>query len=308
METLINLESFVQSAQLGSFSAAGRRLGLTPAAVSRNVARLEANLGVQLFFRSTRQLTPTEAGARFLAEMQGPLAALQGAIGEAAAARQEPAGVLRMSLSPGFGVDHILPLLPSFRARCPQVTVDWRFENRPVDLVAEGIDLAIGGGFPLGDGIVARALAPAHLVAVAAPGLLADDMVAEHPDDLAGLPAVILQVPGAAAPRPWQFRDGAGNAALARPEPVATFNDPGACVRAAALGIGIALVAVPDALVFLETGALQRLVPRWHVDLGHINLYHAGRRHMPGKTRAFIDHLTAALAEQRLAQRFSAAV
>src|SRR5215468_4484115 len=104
METLANLESFVRSAELGSFSEAARRLGLTPAAVSRNVARLEANLGLRLFQRSTRHLGLTEAGERFLGEVRGGLESIQGAIASAAGAAKEPAGILKVSMAVGFGL------------------------------------------------------------------------------------------------------------------------------------------------------------------------------------------------------------
>src|ERR1700741_4733211 len=114
METLANLESFVRSAEAGSFSAAARRLGLTPAAVSRNVAMLERNLGVRLFQRSTRKLTLTEAGERFLHAIRDNLEGLQAAIADIATDRGEPAGVLKVSMGLNFGVDYILPLLPAF--------------------------------------------------------------------------------------------------------------------------------------------------------------------------------------------------
>src|SRR5436309_13690585 len=115
METLANLESFVRSAETRGFSMAARRLSLTPAAVSRNVAMLERNLGMRLFHRSTRKLTLTEAGERFLHAIRGNLEELQVAIASVATDRGEPAGVLKVSLSLTFGVDDILPLLPPSR-------------------------------------------------------------------------------------------------------------------------------------------------------------------------------------------------
>ena len=117
METLANLESFVKSAEAGGFSAAARRLSLTPAAVSRNVAMLERNLGIRLFQRSTRKLILTEAGERFLQAIQGSLEELQASIANTATDRGEPAGVLRVSLSLSFGVDYIVSLLPDFLKR-----------------------------------------------------------------------------------------------------------------------------------------------------------------------------------------------
>src|SRR4030081_386848 len=117
METLANLESFVRSADTGSFSITARRLSLTPAAVSRNVAMLERNLGVRLFHRSTRKLTLTEARERFLQAIGDNLEELQASIAGVATDRGEPAGVLKVSLGLTLGADYILPLLPGFLKR-----------------------------------------------------------------------------------------------------------------------------------------------------------------------------------------------
>src|SRR5260370_2343981 len=172
METLASLESFVRSAESGSFSTAARRLSLTPAAVSRNVATLERNLGVRLFYRSTRKLTVTEAGERFLHAIRDNLEGLQASIADVATDRGEPAGQLKVSMGLSFGVDYIVPLLPEFLRRYPKVHPDWRFESRQVDLIAEGLDAAIGGGIELAPGGVSRPPAPLHILSVSAPGLL----------------------------------------------------------------------------------------------------------------------------------------
>src|SRR4030081_76651 len=129
METLANLESFVRSAETGSFSTTAQRLSLTPAAWSRNVAMLERNLGVRLFQRSTRKLTLTEAGERFLHAIRDDLEGLQAAIGSVATDRGEPAGVLRVSMSLNFGAEYVLPLLPAFLARYPGIRPDWKIET-----------------------------------------------------------------------------------------------------------------------------------------------------------------------------------
>src|ERR1700745_4029453 len=164
MEKLADLASFVRSAETGGFSAAARRLTLTPAAVSRNVAMLERNLGVRLFHRSTRKLTLTEARARLLHAVRDNLDGLQGAIASIATDRGEPAGVLRVSLGLTFGVDYILPLLPEFLRNYPDIRPHWQFESRQVDLIAEGFDAAIGGGTELVPGLVSRTLAPLHII------------------------------------------------------------------------------------------------------------------------------------------------
>lgn len=144
MQPLSHLESFVQSAQAGSFSAAARLMGLTPAAVSKNVARLEASLSVRLFQRSTRSLTLTEGGQRLLAQVGPPLTALADAVDHAAEAEQQPAGTLKVSMGQAFGRAYLVPLLTEFLQRYPAIQPDWRFENRQVDLIGEGFDAGIG--------------------------------------------------------------------------------------------------------------------------------------------------------------------
>lgn len=137
METLANLESFIRSAEHGSFSEAARRLALTPAAVSRNVAMLERSLGVRLFHRSTRRLSLTEAGEAFRAAIGGNLDGIQAAIASISQEDGDPLGTLKVSLPPTFGITHILPLLRGFLDRYPRIRPEWHFENRAVDIVAE---------------------------------------------------------------------------------------------------------------------------------------------------------------------------
>jgi DNA-binding transcriptional LysR family regulator len=172
MEPLNHLESFVQSAEGGSFSAAARRLGLTPAAVSKNVARLEARLGVRLFQRSTRRLTLTEGGERFLAQIGPALATLQEAVAGIDTDDGQPAGTLKVSMGQAFGREHVLPMMGDFLARYPAILPDWHFDNQQVDLVGEGFDAAIGGGIELSAGLVARELSRIHVVAVASPAYM----------------------------------------------------------------------------------------------------------------------------------------
>src|SRR5258708_19014534 len=193
METLANLESFVRSAESGSFSATARLMSLTPAAVSRNVAILERNLGVRLFHRSTRKLTLTEAGERFLHAIRGNLEELQASIASVATDRGEPAGVLKVSMGLTFGVDYIVPLLPEFLKRYPKVRPDWQFESRQVDLIAEGLDAAIGGGIELAPGGVSRPPAPLHNVAVAPPAYLTSRALSFHPARLGAVDGLALR-------------------------------------------------------------------------------------------------------------------
>ncbi|WP_027132765.1 LysR family transcriptional regulator [Geminicoccus roseus] len=305
MQTLAKLEAFVQSARHGSFSEAARRLSLTPAAVSRNVALLERDLGVRLFHRSTRRLTLTEAGERFRLAVAGPLDGIQAAIAGAAAEGGEPGGTLKISLPPTFGLDHVLPLLPGFLARHPRIRPEWHFENRQVDLAAEGYDAAIGGGFDLAPGIVARTLAPAHLVAVVSPGYLQGRAPPADPAGLGALDGIVMRSLQTGRIRHWTLRDAAGLEMPALLRETLVFNDPAAMREAALLGLGVAMLAVPDVLGALESGRLVRLAPRWYADAGRISVYFASRSLLPAKTRLFVDWLASAFRAQRLAERFA---
>lgn len=305
MESLANLESFVRSANSGSFSAAARALALTPAAISRNVATLEKHLNVRLFHRSTRKLLLTPEGERFLHAIQGSLGSLQSAIADMAADREEPSGTLRISVSPSFGVDYVLPLLPGFIARHPRVDIDWRFEMRRVDLIGEGLDAAIGNGLDLSPGVVARQLAPAHMIAVASPGYFGDRELPQTPQQLAGLDGVMMRSVQTGRVHRWQMRNRRGEEQLAEVRERFVFNDPDAIARAAVLGMGVALVPVPHVLPELEQGRLLRLLPQWHVEAGVICLYYANKRLLPARTRVFIDYLAEAFVGLELGTRFA---
>ncbi|MGO6739715.1 LysR family transcriptional regulator [Rhizobium ruizarguesonis] len=305
METLANLESFVRSAELGSFSSAARRLGLTPAAVSRNVGALEGNLKLRLFQRSTRSLTLTEAGERFLLSIRDHLDSLQGAISEASNEQSEPSGVLKLSMSPTLGIGYILPLLPEFMQRYPMIRPEWMFENRQVDLIAEGYDAAIGGGFELTPGIIARALAPAHIIPVASPGYMGDRVRPHDPSGLRELDGIVMRSMRTGRIHQRQMCNLAGDEQPAALKETIIVNDPAAMRSAALLGLGVAMIAKADALGYLESGELIRLIPAWYADAGPISIYYASRTLLPSKTRVFIDFLTEVFQRERWPERFA---
>ncbi|OWQ47931.1 LysR family transcriptional regulator [Roseateles noduli] len=303
METLANLESFVQSAEAQSFSGAARRLGLTPAGVSRNVAKLEANLGVQLFRRSTRKLSLTEAGERFLAGISDGLEGIKTAISEVGQAADEPSGTLRVTMPPGFGSDYILPLLPGFLKLYPRILIDWHFENRRVDLISEGFDVGIGGGFELSPGVVARELARIHVVAVASPAYLRGKATPKDPLDLEEWDWIGMRSVQQGRVRSRSLRNRSGREVKFETAPRIALNDPDAVARAVAMGLGITLMSMPHAAPLLKTGAIQRVLPGWFWDDGPISMYYSGQKKLlPAKTRSFIDHVTGQFKEKRIAE------
>ncbi|WP_226648287.1 LysR family transcriptional regulator [Microbulbifer variabilis] len=291
METLGNLTSFVRAAEALNFSEAARRLGVSAAAVSKNVARLESNLGTRLFHRSTRRLTLTEAGERFYAEVADSLDNIQAAIARLDEVRQIPAGRLRVSLSPSFGMTHVLPLLAEFKHRYPEVVPDWHFENRRVDLIAEGFDAAISGAVELVPGVVARELFKLHLVAVASPAFLKVNPLPQVPHDLATLDGIVVRSTYSGRLRSWTLQHSDGTTCDVSLRPSVIMNDPEAICRCAVMGLGVTLAPMDCAYTWLQRGELVRLLPDWHVDLGAVVVYYSGQKLLPSKTRVFIDFL-----------------
>ncbi|MCQ4313310.1 LysR family transcriptional regulator [Pseudomonas stutzeri] len=305
METLAGLDCFVRSAEAGSFAEAARRLGITPAAVGKSVAKLEASLGVRLFQRSTRSLTLTEAGERFLHEVRASLGSIQRAVANLASAAGQPAGVLKVSMGVTFGRDYVVPMLGDFLQRYPAITPDWHFDNSPVDLISQGFDAAISGAMELSPGVVARKLAPAHRVLVASAGYLDAHPLARVPSDLAQHAGILVRSPQTGRVRRWTLRNRSNAEAAIELPARMTMTDPDAACRAADMGLGIALVSLPHALPYLDQGSLSRVLPDWYVDAGHIAVYFSAHTLLPAKTRAFVDCLVEHFKAQNLAERFS---
>ncbi|MNX91158.1 HTH-type transcriptional regulator DmlR [compost metagenome] len=306
METFSSIECFVRSAEVGSFAEAARRLSLTPAAVGKSVAKLEARLGVRLFQRSTRSLTLTEAGQLFLGEVSASLHTIQNAVANLASAGGQPAGTLKVSMGTVFGCLYIVPMLGEFLRRFPAINPDWHFDNRQVDLIGQGFDAAIGGGFELPQGVVARRLSPAHRVLVATQDYLETHAAISEPDDLKHHDGILIRSPQTGRVRSWQLTHRNQQHSPLTLKARMTMSDSEAACATAAQGLGIALVSMPFAAGYLETGRLQRVLPDWYIDDGYTSIYYAEHKLLPGKTRAFVEFVIEQFAERGLGQRFSA--
>lgn len=305
IDPFAHLDSFVHSAEAGSFSAAARRLGLSPAGVSKNVARLEASLGVRLFQRSTRKLALTEEGEQFLREVGPAWHRIAEAIEVVREGAGQPSGLLKVALAPAVGRMHVVPLLEEFHRLYPAVVPDLHFENRQVDLIAEGFDVAIGGGVELTQGVVARELARVRLLVAAAPGYLEAHAAPTHPDGLAAHDGIARRSIRSGRLQSWTLRTDDGQEAAAEFRPVAVFDDPEAMARAAAAGLGVAVLPAPHARPLLASGELVRILPEWYVEAGPLFLYYSSRKLLPAKTRVFVDFVAARFRELGLAREFT---
>ena len=159
------------------------------------MAKLEQLLGVRLFQRSTRSLSLAEAGRQFLAESADSLAQIQAAMANLATAQGRSTGTLKISPAPSFGCNYVVPMIAGFMEQYPQIVPDLRFSNRAVDLVSEGFDVSIGGGFELSPSLVARELAPAHLILLVSRDYLERCPPISKPTDLARHSGVLIRSP-----------------------------------------------------------------------------------------------------------------
>jgi len=285
------LDAFIATADEGSFSAAARRMGLTPAAVSKSVGQLETRLGVRLFQRSTRSLALTTDGERLYGQVRLPWREIGDALTDLRQGAGKPAGTLKVALAHTVGREFFLPLLGEFVRRYPEVVPDLHFDNRQVDIVAEGFDVAIGGGIALNDGLIARELARLRIVLVASPAYLKAHRAPTHPQDLARHRGLLRRSLATGRLVPWALKNGQGEELIASVRPVMVLDDPEAMARAAATGMGIAMLPLPHALPQLESGALVRVLREWYGQTRPLSIYYTSRKLVPAKVRVFVDYI-----------------
>ncbi|GJE53246.1 HTH-type transcriptional regulator DmlR [Methylobacterium tardum] len=290
LDRLTGLIAFARAASLGSYTAAARVLGVSPSAVSKSVQRLEARLGLSLFTRTTRSLTLTPEG-RDLHERALRLLREAEAIEQAAvAARSEPAGTLKVTAPLPIGVHLLAPALPRFRARHPKLAVDLRLGDRFVDLIEEGIDVAIRVGDLADSRLVSRRLAPHRLCAFASPDYLARRGTPAHPDELAGHACVNFRFQSTGQTLRWPFRIGAKVLDVTPDAGLVTdSSDAVAAILVAGGGIGISPTYVVAPLV--ARGALVPILRDFAVERSAVTaLWPESRRGNPN-VKAFLAFL-----------------
>lgn len=285
--------SFVQAADHGSFAGAARSLGISAAAVGKNVAGLEGALGVRLMNRSTRSLRLTGEGRAFLERAREAIQALDLAIDTVAAQRAEPAGRVRISVSNAFGHRYLLPLLPGLAAAHPLIVPEVDFDDRQVDVVRDGYDIAIRGGHIEDSSLVSRAICDLHTVLVASPAYLKAHGVPQRPGDLKAHRLIAVRYLNGSTSR-WSLRDTpAKPAGEWLPEPAAlVVSDPLAAVEAAVAGLGITQSGAHHAWQHLRAGRLRVLLPRHHESgRRQMVLQYPHRALVAPRVKATADHL-----------------
>lgn len=289
--SLGSIELFCLTAELQSFTAAAASAGLTPPAVSRTVARLEARLGAQLFVRTTRRVRLTEGGRAYYEECRQALAQLVEAERALNGEQSAPAGTVRLSLPTSYGHYRVLPLLPAFRNKYPGIELDVQLSNRNIDFTAEGYDLAIRARQPPDSGLIARKLEDAALVIVASPQYLRRRGTPKSLEALAAHDCIQFALPSTGQIVPWLLRQGTIDVEHRFDGALRCSDDILGPVTLARCGAGIAQTYRFIVERDLHDGTLKEVLRDAAGASRPFSLLYPANRHMPHRVRVLIDHL-----------------
>jgi DNA-binding transcriptional LysR family regulator len=279
---------FVHTVAAGSFAGAARELGITPVAVSKNVQRLEKQLGVRLLQRSTRKLSLTEEGRLYYERCTGPLRELESAESAITQKGSSPAGTLRITSVSPFGRAYVLPLIPAFSRLYPAIQIELHLDDAVSDMIAEGYDIGIRAGAVPDGAMVVREIAPLYFVVCAAPSYLLERGIPREPADLARHNCLRIHHGGPAA-RSLNWVLGPNKVPTAPPV-TGNFlaSDMTTLVTAAIHGQGLAFAPLPLVLPLFRSGALAPVLPESIAQLAHIFIHYPNRKHLPVRVKSFV--------------------
>jgi DNA-binding transcriptional LysR family regulator len=292
MQSLRGILNFSRTAELGSFAAAARELGISPVAVSQNISRLELALGVRLLARSTRALQLTPEGQAFLEQCKGPLAMLDAACKDVASDAQHASGKLRATIVSPVAFLYLIPLLPKFSQRHPDIQLELELSEDSVQLIPKRFDVGIRMGALNDAAYVARPLGPLRLPLCASPKYIKTHGLPRSLDDLAKHRLLMLQITGREQPTPFfvQTRsDGARSMQMLQLPGHFVCNDFRALRDACIDGMGIAQLPQPLALPALKKGQLKTLLPEHLFEGLQLFIHYPSRKQLPMRVRVFVD-------------------
>lgn len=290
MQGLQQFIAFAQTARHGGFAAAAREQGVAPSTLAKAVARLEVALGVKLFHRTTRQVTLTPDGERLFQRCQTVLAEVESLQAEAAGTRVAPTGVLRIDLPVFYGKRFVMPLLAQVMRQYPALHLDIRLTDVQVDLVRDGVDLAVRIGQLRDSTLIARRVDQQGLVLCASAAYLSLRGTPRRVEDLSAHDAVVFRLPSTGRDRPWQFRQ-RGVALEFVPQARVRVNETEGLLEALKLGLGAC--QVPDLLVRdeLARGELVELLPALRPRSMPIHVVYPSSRLLPSRVKVVIEAL-----------------
>ncbi|MDE1179082.1 LysR family transcriptional regulator [Paraburkholderia sp.] len=297
MDNLGDIRLFVEAANVGGLSAAGRKLGLSPAAASARLVKLEGALRTQLFERTTRSLRLTEEGRMYLAHCQHALQTLDDAHAALHAGHSMVSGKIRVSATSDFGRHVVKRWLDEFNAAHPDVSFALMLSDSLSHLLHDDIDLAIRFGVPADSSMVARRLAPNRRVLCASPSYIDAHGEPHHPEDLARFDPIVLSSAAGVA-NEWRFTNGDDTAAFQVSLAKARETNDGALARDWAVeGAGIVMKSIWDVGEDLQAGRLQIVMPAWRGPDVPVHALYQRTQYMAPRVRALLDFLVERFAE-----------
>ena len=296
MDRFLEMRTFVQVVDTGSFVGAAEPLDMSKAAVSRYVADLEARLGVRLLHRTTRRLSLTEDGEVFYLRCKELLGGLDAAEAEVTARSGDAVGQLRVNAPVSFGILYLAPVWAAFKARHPQVSFDVTLSDRVVDIVEEGFDLAIRITQLQNSSLISRRLASARMVLCASPTYLARQGTPVHPSEL--VQHHILAYSYWSSRDEWAF-DGPDGVVVVKTTPCLRSNNGDTCRAVALAHEGIILQPSFMVGADLAAGTLVELCPGYRALEMGIHAVYSSRKHVAPKVRLLIDFLVEHFAKPR---------
>lgn len=293
--SLGSIELFCLAADLESFTAAAQQAGITPAAVSRAIGRLEERFGVRLFVRSTRRVRLTDSGREYHLQCKQALAQLVDAERQLTGHQTAPSGLVRISAPTTFGHHRLLPLLPAFRALHPGVEVEVHLSNRNIDFTADGFDLAVRAREQADSGLVARKLMDAELTVVGTPQYFARHPAPVSPDDLQDHECIQFLLPRTGQRVPWRLRVDGEERDLQTNGGLVCSEDILGCATLARAGAGLLQTYRFIVEKDISQGTLVEVLKPFGGASRPFSLIYPGSRHMPLRVRALADFLAASL-------------
>lgn len=288
------LASFISAAETGSFAAAAKFLGISPAAVGQNVKRMEDAYGIKLFVRTTRKMALTPEGMLLFQRARGPLRELDEIDALFDESRGVVSGVLRVTAPRFFAARTLLPLLQAFRALHPAVEIELDATDTRRDFVDDPVDVAFRWSAPTETTMIARKLSDLTLATFASPAYLAARGEPMHPNELVEHDCLQYRIPATKEIWAWAF-DIDGEIERIRTFGPITANDAEALIAAAKLGLGIIQVDVYSAIDAIASGELVPILRPYSPSMKSLHMCYPSREHLPLRVRAFIDFVIASI-------------
>ena len=289
MDRIDAMQAFAAVAELRGFAPAARKLGLSPSGVTRLVAALEGRLGARLLQRTTRQVALTDVGARYLERIKRILADVEEAEGSVQDERTRPSGRLVVSAPIGFGRLHVSPVMSAYLKRYSEVSGELRLSDRMINLVEDGVDLAVRIGHLADSSLVARQVGEMRRIVVASPAYLKARGEPKTPEAIASHDTILFGA--TAAPPDWRFvRDGTEIRVTCTPR--FTTNSADAAIQYAEPGGGLTRVMFYQAAAAIKAGRLRIVLAKFEAPPLPIHIVYPTSRLLSAKVRTFIDLVT----------------